>query len=222
MNRRALRAAALGALLLSPAALSACSAGQVAQTATQEQNIGVNADADGVVLRGLQLPYPTGGEYPAGGDARLIGAIISEAQTDDTLVSITGPDFTDVEVVDPAAEAVAAGTTGGSSLDVTVPAGEIVHLGNGDGPAITLLGLSEPLGVSQYIPVTFTFEEAGEVTVDVPVGIPTRDLPRGEGYDFHHEEEGGEGASGGGTHSEGSGGAQPTEPGSESSESADE
>ncbi|MGY1840060.1 MULTISPECIES: copper chaperone PCu(A)C [unclassified Modestobacter] len=212
MNRRAPRAAALGALLLSPVALSACGAGQVAQTATQVQNIGVNADADGVVLRGLQLPYPTGGQYPVGGDARLIGAIVNESQSDDTLVSVTGPDFTDVEVVDPAAEPVAAGATS-SALDVTVPAGEALLLSNGDGPGITLVGLNESLGVSQYTPVTFTFEQAGEVTVDVPVGIPTRDLPRGEEFDWHHEEEGEE---------TGATGSEPTEPGSESSESAHE
>ncbi|TWH75620.1 copper chaperone PCu(A)C [Modestobacter roseus] len=215
MNRRAPRAAALGALLLSPVALSACSAGQVSQTANSEQQLGVNADAEGVVLRGLQLPYPTGGEYPAGSDARLIGAIVNETQTDDTLVSVTGPDFTDVEVVDPAAEPAADGSTGGtgSSLDLTVPAGEALLLGGGDGPAVTLVGLSSSVGVSQYVPVTFTFEEAGEVTLDVPVGNPVRDLPRGEQFDFHEEEGGEEG---------GETGSEPTEPGSESSESADE
>ncbi|OMQ15548.1 hypothetical protein A7K94_0208630 [Modestobacter sp. VKM Ac-2676] len=208
MNRRAPRAAALGALLLSPVVLSACGAGQVSQTAEQGPRIGANAEADGVALRGLQLPYPTGGQYPVGGDARLIGAIVNASQSDDTLVSVTGPDFTDVEVVDPAAEPVAAGATS-SALDVTVPAGEALLLGNGDGPGITLVGLSESLGVSQYTPVTFTFEQAGDVTVEVPVGIPTRDLPRGEVFDWHYEEHGEEGA-------------ESTEPGSESSESADE
>ena len=72
MNR-APRAAVLGVLLLSPVALAACSAGQVSQTATQEQNLGNSADVGDLALRGLQLPYPTGGVYESGDDARLVG-----------------------------------------------------------------------------------------------------------------------------------------------------
>ena len=49
------------------------------------------------------------------------------------------------------------------------------------------------MGVGQYVDVTFTFEQAGEVTVPVPVGVSTRDLPRGEPFDFHQEEGGEQG-----------------------------
>ena len=187
MNR-ALRAAAMGALLLSPVLLSACSAGQVSQTATQEQNLGSSADAGPLSLRGLQLPYPTGGFYPAGSDARLVGAVASTAPADDTLVSIDGEAFTDVEIVDPAAEAVAA-TGAAAQSGPTVPAGGLLQIGTGQGPAITLVGLTEEIGVGQYVDVTFTFAEAGEVTVAVPVGVSQRDLPRGEPFDFHEEPE---------------------------------
>ena len=195
MNR-GLRAAAMGALLLSPVALGACSAGQVAQTATQEQNLGNQADVGDLNLRALELAYPTGGVYSAGSDARLLGAIVSNSDADDTLVSIEGEDFDGVEVVDPdAAEAAAAATgTGSGSLDLTVPAGGTVYLGNGDGPSVTLVGLAEEVTVAQYVDVTFTFEEAGEVAVQVPVGVAARDLPRGEAFDFHEGEGGEEGA----------------------------
>ena len=186
MNR-ALRAAAMGALLLSPVVLTACSAGQVSQTATQEQNVGNSADVGAVNLRNLQLPYPTGGLYPSGGDARLVGAVASTAAGDDTLVSITGEEFDDVEVVDPSAEAAADGAAS-EELGLTVPADGVLHLSDGSGPAVTLVGLAEEIGVGQYVDVTFTFEEAGEVTIAVPVGIASRDLPRGEGFDFHHGE----------------------------------
>jgi copper(I)-binding protein len=184
---RALRAAALGALLLSPVALAACSAGQVTQTATQVQNLGTSADVGDLSLRALELPYPTGGVYPAGANARLLGAIANSGATDDTLVSIEGDAFESVEVVGPGATASPAAGTG--SLDLTVPAASTLFIGTGTGPSVTLVGLTEEVGVGQSVDVTFTFEQAGSVTVTVPVGTASRDLPRGEGFDFH----GGEG-----------------------------
>jgi hypothetical protein len=196
VNRRAPRAAALGVLLLSPLALAACSAGQVTQTATQEQNIGNNAGIGDLLLRQVSLPYPTGGVYASGDDARLVAAVASTSSTDDTLVSIEGEDFDSVQVVDPSTSAPASGGGGGGALDLVVPANGVLYLSNGDGPAVTLVGLADEVTVGQYVDVTFTFEEAGEVTVPVPVGTPSRDLPRGEAFDFEHSEEGGEVGSG--------------------------
>jgi copper(I)-binding protein len=182
----------MGVLLLSPVALAACSAGQVAQTATQEQNLGNSADVGNLHLRALELPYPTGGVYSSGADARLLGAIANDTPTEDTLVSIEGDDFDSVEVVDPsAAAAAAAGTdTDTDSLDITVPGAGTLFLGNGSGPSITLVGLSEELGVGQYVDVTFTFEQAGQITVAVPVATANRALPRGEEFNFHEGTEG--------------------------------
>ncbi len=187
MNR-ALRATAMGVLLLSPVALGACSAGQVPQTATQEQNLGNQADVADLQLRALELPYPTGGIYTSGDDARLLGAVASTSDTDDTLTSITGDAFDSVAVVDPNAPS-GAPAGGSGALDLTVPAGGTLFLGNGTGPSVTLVGLSKELTVGEYVDVTFTFERAGEVTVPVPVGVAGRDLPRGEPFDFHPEEE---------------------------------
>jgi copper(I)-binding protein len=186
---RGLRAAATAALLLSPVALGACSAGQVAQTATQEQNLGNSADAGALNLRALELPYPTGGTYSSGDDARLLGAVVNTADADDTLVSVQSDGFTSVEVVDPNATAPAAPATGSGSLDLTVPAGGTLYLGNGSGPSVTLVGLTEELTVGEYVDVTFTFDQAGQVSVPVPVGVAARDLPRGEPYDFEPEGE---------------------------------
>jgi copper(I)-binding protein len=189
VNRRASRAAALGVLLLSPPALAACSAGQVTQTATQEQNVGNNAGIGDLLLRGVSLPYPSGGVYGSGDDARLVAAVASTSDSNDTLVSIEGDDFDRVEVVDPSASASAA-PTGSNALDLAVPANGVLYLSNGDGPAVTLVGLADEIGVGEYVDVTFTFEQAGEITVPVPVGTSSRDLPRGEPFDFEHSEEG--------------------------------
>ena len=187
MNR-ALRAAAIGALLLSPVVLSACSAGQVTQTSTQEQNFGAQTDAGPLDLRALELPYPTGGTYPSGSEARLLGAVVSTASSEDTLVGITGDAFSDVEVVDPSA-AAPADDAAPAGISLPVPADGTLFLSDGQGPAVTLVGLSEELGVGDYVDVTFSFTESGDVTVPVPVGVPQRDLPRGEAFDFHPEEE---------------------------------
>ena len=187
MNR-ALRAAAMGALLLSPVALSACSAGQVTQTNTQEQNAGNAGDAGPLNLRALELPYPTGGSYPSGTDARLLGAVVSTAAVDDKLVGITGDAFSDVEVVDPTATAPAAGAAP-AGISLTVPANGTLFLGSGQGPTVTLVGLADQVGVGQYVDVTFTFQNAGDVTVPVPVGTSGRDLPRAEPFDFHPQQE---------------------------------
>ena len=91
MNR-ALRAATMGVLLLSPVALSACSAGQVTQTATQDRDkTGGQAKVGGITLRAVELEYPRGGTYSAGDDAGLRMAIVNTGSKSDTL---TGVSFT--------------------------------------------------------------------------------------------------------------------------------
>jgi copper(I)-binding protein len=185
---RGLRAAATAALLLSPVALGACSAGQVAQTAVQDRDKTGNMSSVGdLALRAVQLPYPTGGVYPAGSDARLLAAVVNPADTEDTLVAIEGDQFASVDVVDP--DAAQASATSSGSLDLTVPADGILYLGNGTGPSVTLVGLTEDISVGQTVDVTFTFEQAGQVTVPVPVAVASRDLPRGEPFDFEQEQE---------------------------------
>jgi copper(I)-binding protein len=194
---RALRAAVMGVLLLSPVALTACSAGQVAQTATQERDkVGGSARVGDLVLREVRLAYPPAGRYEEGADARLIAAISNDGSTDDTLVSITSDGFSSVEVTGgtttPATgTAPPAGTTPpaatGTGLTVPVPADSNVFLGGDGGPIVTLSGLSDDFTAGESLEVTMTFAEAGEVTVVALVDVPARDLPRGETFDFHQE-----------------------------------
>nr|WP_246214974.1 copper chaperone PCu(A)C [Modestobacter muralis] len=145
-------------------------------------------DVGPISLRALELPYPTGGTYPSGSEARLLGAVVSTADTEDTLVGISGESFEDVEVVDPNAEEPADGAAP-AGISLPVPADGTLFLSNGQGPAVTLVGLSEELQVGDYVDVTFSFTESGDVTVPVPVGVSQRDLPRGEAFDFQPEEE---------------------------------
>jgi copper(I)-binding protein len=89
----------MGVLLLSPIALTACSAGQVSQTATQNRDkVGPAAQAGDITLRQVLLEYPTEGRYAVGDDASLTMSIVNSSNEADTLVGIEGDAFTGVIV----------------------------------------------------------------------------------------------------------------------------
>ena len=119
MNR-ALRAATMGVLLLSPVALTACSAGQVAQTATQNRDkVGPEAAVGDIMLRQITLAHPQGGRYEEGDSAELQLAIVNGDTESDTLVGIEGEAFDGVVV---SGQAAAVPTTPGAAPVATTPA----------------------------------------------------------------------------------------------------
>jgi copper(I)-binding protein len=188
---RALRAATMGVLLLSPAALSACSAGQVTQTATQDRDkVGASARLDGITLRAVTLEHPGGGTYDAGDDAAVRMAIVNTGSESDTLVSVEGEGFAEAEITGARPED---GGSGGRPSEIEIPAGQTVYVGEDD-LEVTLNDLDEELGTGQRVELVLTFENAGEVTVTAPVANPKDEEARGEVFDFHE---------GSGAHSEG-------------------
>ncbi len=114
---------------------------------------------DDLGLQRVQLEYPLDGVYEEGENARLFFAISNTGSDPATLVDITGPDFGGVRVE----------TTDGTGLPLQVDANDNLYVGAEGPPNVTLLDLDRSLRSSQSIPVTFTFAEAGEVTIDVPV-----------------------------------------------------
>jgi copper(I)-binding protein len=114
---------------------------------------------DDVGLQQVQLEYPQDGVYEAGEDARLFMAVTNSGGEPVTLTDIGGPDFGGVRVE----------TADGQGLPLTVDAEDNLYVGAEGPPDVTLLDLGRELRSSQSIPVTFTFGEAGEVTIDVPV-----------------------------------------------------
>ena len=177
MNR-ALRAATMGVLLLSPVALSACSAGQVTQTAAQERDkVGATAQIGDITLRAAGLESPRGGSYDRGDDAQLNMAIVNNGEEPDTLVGISGDGVGDVEI-----------DGGSSSGELEIPADTAVFVGGDADVSITLTDLDDALTTGQYLELTLTFENAGEITLPVTVGTPPESVERGEAFDFHHEE----------------------------------
>jgi copper(I)-binding protein len=192
---RALRAAALGVLLLSPVALSACSAGQVTQTESQARDkTGAWAHVGDIVLRQVELAYPTSGRYAPGDDAELQMSIVNTGAQDDALVGITGDGFQSVRVTGggtaaggSAPRTPSGAPASGSMTPIPIPADSSLFLGQ-KGPTVTLANLTESLTAGQSLPLTLTFHNAGQVTVTALVGTPNRALPRGPSFDFHQAE----------------------------------
>ena len=188
MNR-ALRAATMGVLLLSPLALGACSAGQVTQTATQNRDkAGPQAQVANITLRSVLLDYPSSGVYQQGDDAQLRAAVINTADQSDTLVSIKGDAFEGVRAIGGGANPVSDPSGFSTQLGIEIPRNQSVFLG-GDGPTILLENLTESVTAGQSIQLTMTFQQAGQVTVEALVANPDKEIARGQAYDFHQEEQ---------------------------------
>ena len=197
MNR-ALRAATTVALLLSPVALSACSAGQVTQTATQERDkVGAMAQVGDLTIRRVQFLSPEEFTLEQGDDAELQLAVVNRSPEPDRLVDITGEAFGDVEFDAGSASSATTGAAGsgtgssrgGSSSDegIEIPGDSSVFV-DGEDLSITLTDLDDSLATGQYLELTLVFENAGEISVPVTVATPSESVERGEPFDFHHEE----------------------------------
>ncbi|NMM86036.1 hypothetical protein B2J88_16950 [Rhodococcus sp. SRB_17] len=166
-------------------ALSACSSGQVSQTAVQQAAVnGNSANVGDIALRNVHIAYPSSEEYSIepGGTAVLAFTIVNDSlDTTDKLVSIN---------TDYAARIVAGEEVAGFTLkpQTSLQAGELPAGAaaeaeadkqiankdeNSDAPDALALVLLQDIkaGVRPglTIPITFTFEKAGPVTVQVPV-----------------------------------------------------
>ena len=200
MNR-ALRAATMGVLLLSPVVLSACSAGQVTQTATQERDkTGAQAQVGDITLA-PGAAEPPRRQLRAGDDAELQLAIVNGGTEDDTLVGgrrrglRLAPRSRPPRAADGRARrprSASSSASRGSAQRDRDPGRRARSSSASDDATVTLTDLDEGLTTGQYLEVTLTFEKAGEVTIPVTVANPDEQRARGEAFDFHEEESGAE------------------------------
>ena len=179
----ALAACGLAATVL----LSACSAGQVAQTATQEPAInGTSALLGDIALRNVHLYAVQTTDYlQPGREVDLIFAAANASpDVSDKLVSITS----DVGSVT---------LTG----DTEIPVNGVLVVGTPDGQptplenveaadtAEAIVELEKPITNGLTYDFTFTFENAGETTVGVPISAgeaPRRDYSEEAGDSAGH------------------------------------
>jgi len=191
------RIARIGACLTAAAALvigvSACSAGQVTQTADTVAAVpGANIKVgEFIQMNDVMITYPGPQGYPSGGTASMILRIFNNGPEADVLkaVSVTpgeggSPGAEDVRLTGGGATPADSGspsadpsggpvtTPGSSAINVTILANDKTALVPGEGPYIELSGLTGAFKPGQSLLVTFEFERAGSLQAEIPMGLP--------------------------------------------------
>lgn len=183
-------------------ALAGCGAGQITQTSTQVSGVnGGSATVGSIAIRDAEFEYEeteNASVYTRGEDAPLKMSISNNAGTDDRLVSASSPVARSVKISGEAvvtagqtlvvegAPAAAAGPSGTATATPTAsatatPAPTSVSAApdeEAEGAQVVLVGVNQEIRPGLSYPVTFTFQKAGPVTVQVPVANPTE--PRKE------------------------------------------
>lgn len=191
--------------------LTGCAAGQRAQTANEHSVVdGGTADVGQIGIRnaGLAAPAAVAG-YQAGEGASLVAAIVNNGTSADVLVSVTSAAATSVQMgtaapaattgpPSPSAPSSGSASTSGSasssasaspspgatpqSQPIPLPARTLVQIGGEHASTVELAGLKAGLVPGQSVAVTFTFRDAGAVTVQLPVKL-IQDSTGGETID---------------------------------------
>jgi copper(I)-binding protein len=146
-----------GVLALLIPAIAGCEAGNNAPTLQfHPANFGANTTFNGIqITNAFVLGAPIGSTLPSGSAAGMFVSLYNSGSGSDTLMGATAP-----------------GTAGSISLSTgTVPLAANAAPVNltGPEPKVVLEDLSQPLRGGSFIPVTFDFQHAGTVTLQVPV-----------------------------------------------------
>jgi periplasmic copper chaperone A len=179
--------------LVGALALAGCGAGQVANTAEQVANApGANTATGPISVRDAVIVFGDtveGAVYSRGESAPLSMTIVNETGEADRLVSASSPFAQSVEISGtteiPAGRAVVVqGDT--NEQGALAPGGVPTVAPNTtpqpeQGATVVLTGLLDDIRAGVSYPVTFVFERAGEVTVDVPVGNSEEPREEAEG-----------------------------------------
>ena len=159
--------------------LSACGAGQISQTAIQVAAInGNNAEVGSIALRNVHVIYPNSEEYSIepGGTALLGFTVVNlDTRTPDVLTDISTEFASSVNAeeieIAPQSSVIAGESTETARLDESPQPAQTQETPP-DAPSIAtveLVGLNELVRPGLTVPVTFSFAEAGDITVSVPI-----------------------------------------------------
>ena len=144
--------------LLAAIPLTACAAGYQAETSRERTTLtSVSAAKGDLTLRNIFLV----GRTSAGGNIPLYMAIFNGGTVSDKLLSITSN-----------------GSSSGfvPSNDSIAPNGSLFY-NEGDANVPQLIGAKTLLRVGQTVNVTLNFQQAGELTIAVPIEAATSGLP---------------------------------------------
>lgn len=185
-RRTRLTAAAIGTPLALGAVLTGCSAGQITQTAEKRPAVeGAHAEVgDLKVLNAYFVAPGDEGKYESGDAVELDFVVTSKGAGDEiTGITVDGED----------AAITAAGTTTSTTpttlaaTSIEIPAGGIVVVGE-NGDFTVEATMTEEIYPATLLPVVITFEDAGEVTFDVPIAAPRDEVPRDPEQKYTPEE----------------------------------
>jgi copper(I)-binding protein len=146
-----------GVLALLIPAIAGCEAGQDAPTLEfHPASAGAQTVFNGIkITNAFVLGAPTGSTVPSGSSASMFVSLYNGGDNSDTLLSATAPG--------------AAGNISLSGGTVPLPANSAPVNLTGPEPKVVLENLTKPLSGGTSVPVTFTFQHAGRVTLQVPV-----------------------------------------------------
>ena len=162
-SAKALRGLAVAAVAALVPAVAGCEAGASSPTQQWHQPTpGASAQVSNITINNaFVLGAPPASVLPAGSSAGMFLALTNIGGATDRLVSITAP---------------------GAARSVLIPKGGIslasehaVYL-QGPSPRIVLRGITRPLNGGTDIPIVLNFQNAGSVTLQVPV------MPRAADY----------------------------------------
>ena len=124
------------------------------------------------VADGAELSPAAGGATPSAGASEPSGSPTGTDSATGTATPSESPSGS--ESASPSASPSPTPTEE-TPASITIPGVSLVSF-KGEGPEIVLTGLTRLLRPGQVVPVTFVFQEAGEVTVNVAVAIPTEEI----------------------------------------------
>jgi copper(I)-binding protein len=140
-------------------ALAGCDAGNDAETLQETPDVaGVDGTVGQVSLDDVFLDAED--TVAAGASVPLRGVLTNDAQAADRLVGVATPAAQSVQLLDESGQ--------GSSAGIELPAGGQVEAVT-DAVRMQLEGVTESIAPTDTVRITFTFETAGEVALDVPV-----------------------------------------------------
>lgn len=163
-TRRAVAALAIATMW----PITACSAGQITQTATEVAAVnGADAESGHLQLENVYLAV----DPPHHRDARLSFTVVNGVRgVTDRLLAVDSQAATDVTITAPPQDLE---ILPGSRLAAGQPIEQLDRREAPDAPITVSMTMEDAVDPGLNVPVTFTFARAGDVTVDVPVDVWT-------------------------------------------------
>ena len=162
------------ALLAALPALAACGAGRSAVTAHERSAVdGAQADRGSLQLRNVYLAAPASGtEWAAGSDVPLVVYVVNRGEADQ-LTGASAPGVAASVELTPSSIELGVGGLLRTSADPSTTMA--IQQASAKVPtSIVLKGLTKRLLPGQTVPITLTFQRAGDVTMQVPVATSSQ------------------------------------------------